>query len=70
VTDWRDLFKRYTDVVGREEGVYFLYTCDWTEMEWRAIQALYGDYDEEQHAKDLKMGGPHRPDGSSEVSGP
>lgn len=36
--DWRDIFKRYVDLVGQAEGVTFLYEEDWSPEEWAAIQ--------------------------------
>lgn len=58
--DWRGMFSRYIDAVGENEGVSFLYTGDWTEQEWAAIQALTDlPYSDEDYAKDLAIGGPH-----------
>lgn len=36
--DWRDMFIRYSNVIGQAEGVDFLYSDDWTEEEWKAIK--------------------------------
>ena len=36
--DWREIFKRYTNIVGRAEAVDFLYVADWTPEEWVEIQ--------------------------------
>jgi len=35
--DWRDIFKRYLNFVGNEEGVTFLYKENWTRAEWNVI---------------------------------
>lgn len=39
--DWRDAFRRYSELVGEYEGVDFLYERDWTPEEWKAIMELW-----------------------------
>ena len=38
--DWRDMFKRYSDVVSEAEGISFLYPLDWGAEEWEAIKEV------------------------------
>lgn len=40
VIDWRDMFRRYADLVGEEEGVDFLNRGDWSPAEQESIEAL------------------------------
>jgi len=39
--DWRGMFHKYTDIVGRAEGVDFLDESEWEPFEWDAIMALF-----------------------------
>ena len=44
MVDWREMFKKYIEVVGRSEGVHFLdHSSDWTAEEWQAIMELDND---------------------------
>lgn len=38
--DWRDMFERYVNTVGDQEGAYFLRHVDWSDEEKAAINAL------------------------------
>ena len=38
--DWRDIFKRYIDVVGEQEGTDFLEKWDWSDEEWTEIEKV------------------------------
>lgn len=38
--DWREMFWKYSQVVGRAEGVDFLHKWDWSTEEWGAIVEL------------------------------
>lgn len=38
--NWRDLFAKYVEVVGKNEGVDFLYRSEWPDDEWEAIATL------------------------------
>jgi hypothetical protein len=37
--DWREMFRRYADIVGMQEGVSFLERYQWSAEEWAALQA-------------------------------
>lgn len=39
--DWREMFRKYAEVVGRNEGVLFLEAQDWTDEEWSAIVEMF-----------------------------
>lgn len=36
--DWREMFFRYVEIVGQQEGVDFLHPDDWSPEEWAAIE--------------------------------
>lgn len=38
--DWRELFKKYLNIVGEWEGVTFLHEFEWTPEEWKEIQKV------------------------------
>jgi hypothetical protein len=38
--DWRDMFWRYIEIVGKNEGVDFLHEDEWPPHEWEEIQKL------------------------------
>lgn len=40
--DWREVFRRYVEVVGQCEGVAFLYRNEWSPEEWAAICEVLG----------------------------
>jgi len=35
--DWKEMFRKYADIVGDAESVDFLDAEDWSEEEWQAI---------------------------------
>lgn len=45
--DWREVLKKYMDIVGRNEGTYFLFEWDWSEAEFaelvKAIEEIEKD---------------------------
>lgn len=38
--NWKEMFRKYSDIVGDAEGVDFLRKEDWTPEEWEAISSL------------------------------
>lgn len=42
MVDWKEMFKKYMEIVIRNEGVDFLYSYEWTEEEWAEIQKIGG----------------------------
>lgn len=38
--DFREMFKKYVDIVGQCEGVDFLIPNEWTPEEWEALCEL------------------------------
>lgn len=39
--DWREMFAKYIDIIGVNEGVHFLERHDWTAEEWEGILDVY-----------------------------
>jgi hypothetical protein len=52
--DWREAFRKYVEIVGRAEGVHFLYPDDWPAEEWDEIVKVIHEagsvtYEEARH---------------------
>ncbi len=49
MTDWREIFKKYANRIGEEEGVYFLRRYDWTDEEWGLVNAAIEEMENEDN---------------------